>query len=127
MKKEKMKTTDVIETEKETKKRTKRKEVYRVDKKQRRFYIDFKGEDDAHKRLMELLTVVNEKDYGSPIGVKEVLIHSMGKLNPKDLEKIRDSSLTGLEKVERARIEFNEKNDTDFSMEEFLLRRLNLI
>ena len=105
----------------------KKKEVYRVDKKQRRFYIDFKGEDGAHKRLMELLTVVNEKDYGSPIGVKEVFIHSMGKLNPKDLEKIRDSSLSGLEKVERARIEFNEKNDTNFKMEEFLLRRLNLI
>lgn len=107
-------------------KRSVGKEVYRPDRSQRRFYIDLKDDDEVHSELMDTLTMVNEKDYGSPIGIKEVFLFAFRKLNSKDLEKIRDSSLTAAEKLEMARVEFNEKNGTDYSLEEFLLRRLNI-
>lgn len=118
--------SDSVLKNKKRGRKPKPKEDYRLDKEQTRFYIDLKNDQEAQKELIQILEFINKKDFGTPLGVKEVLIHSMNKLTKKDLEKIRDSSLTPIEKVERARVEFNEKHQTNYSMEEFLLRRLNL-
>ena len=53
------------------------KETYRVDKNQTRFYIDLKNDPDSHKRLIKILEFINEKDFGSPLGIKEVFLFSM--------------------------------------------------
>lgn len=47
-------------------------------------------------------------------------------INDKDLEKLKDGSLTEMERVERHLDEYNQKNGTTLSLGEFLIKKLNL-
>jgi hypothetical protein len=63
--------------------------------------------------ITELMGKANQKDYG-----REIIF--------KDLEKIQEATLSDMEKVERALIEFNKKNNSNLSLGEFLVKRLSI-
>lgn len=64
--------------------------------------------------------------YGKEVTFKDLVLFSLPKITNKDIEKIKESSLSEMEKVERLRIEFNAKNSTNLTLGEFLMKKLNI-
>lgn len=93
---------------------------------QTKFFVDVSGEKESMDLIFGLLEKVNNKELGRPITFKDLSLAGLSKLDDKDLKRISESSLTEMEKVERARQEFNQKNGTTLTMGEFLVRQLKI-
>jgi hypothetical protein len=72
------------------------------------------------------LSEANNKSFGREIILKDLIILSLPKLTPKDIERIQENALTDMEKIERLLVEHNEKNKTALTLGEFLVRKLNI-
>ena len=68
----------------------------------------------------------NHELHGREINFKDLALFSVTKLTDKDLEKIQETTLSDMEKVERALIEFNKKNNSNLTLGEFLVKRLSI-
>ncbi len=73
-----------------------------------------------------MLSQANQKDYGREITFKDLVFAALPKLTQKDIEKIQESTLTEMEKVQRALNDYNKKNETNLSLGEFLVRKLGI-
>jgi hypothetical protein len=73
-----------------------------------------------------LLAKSNKKDYGREVTFKDLALFGIEKLTDKDIDKIKDGSLSEMEKVEKALDEYNQKNRTTLSMGEFLVKKLSI-
>jgi len=91
-------------------------------KEQNKFFIDVSKDNLGKDLIVSLLTQANTKSYGREINLKDLVIISLGKLNNKDIEKIQESSLSDMEKVERKCDEYNSKNGTSLSLGEYLTK-----
>lgn len=91
-----------------------------------KFFIDVSKEIETRDLIAKLLSEANNKSYGRPIVLKDLIIASIPKLTPKDIERIQENALTDMEKLERLLIEHNEKNKTNLSLPEFLVKKLNI-
>jgi hypothetical protein len=76
--------------------------------------------------IFNLLLRANQKDYGREIIFKDLVLLALPKLNDKDLEKLQECSLTGMEKVARALDLYNKKNSTSLKLDEYLLLKLGI-
>jgi hypothetical protein len=123
------------EEEREEKKkvgRRKKKEEVRNDvgidenSEKSKFFIDVSKEVETRDLIGKLLSEANNKSYGRPIVLKDLIIASIPKLTPKDIERIQENALTDMEKLERLLIEHNEKNKTNLTLPEFLVKKLNI-
>lgn len=83
-------------------------------------------EVETRDLIGKLLSEANNKSYGRPIVLKDLIIASIPKLTPKDIERIQENALTDMEKLERLLIEHNEKNKTNLTLPEFLVKKLNI-
>lgn len=116
---------------KETKKKVGRKpknqkKEYVLDKKQTKFFVDLSCGKVELDLIFGILERANQKDHGREILFKDLAVYSVTKLTDKDLEKIQESSLNDMEKVERALIEYNKKNNSKLGLGEFLVKRLSI-
>lgn len=93
---------------------------------QTKFFVDVSNEKESLELIFSLLEKANHKEHGRPITFKDVVLCGLAKLTDKDLERIQEASLTEMEKVNRALIEFNQKNSTALSLGEFLVKRLGI-
>lgn len=93
---------------------------------QSRFIMDLRHDKKGLEKVLEALKRVNEKDYGDEVSFKDLCLFAINKLGEKDVERIKDESMTDMEKVEIARKEFNEKSGSTLSLAEFLVKKLNL-
>ncbi|MBT4789934.1 MAG: hypothetical protein HON90_00055 [Halobacteriovoraceae bacterium] len=100
--------------------------VYELNKDKSKFFVDLSKDEKDLKSVQEILVRVNNKKYGTEITFKDIAVYSIAKLIQKDVEKIQESSLTEMEKVERALEEHNLKNKQSLSLGEFLLKKLNI-
>lgn len=50
----------------------------------------------------------------------------MRKLNSKDIDKLKDDSLSEMEKVTKLLNEYNQKNNSNLELGEFLVKKLNI-
>ncbi len=91
-----------------------------------KFFIDVSKEVETRDLIGKLLSEANNKSYGRPIVLKDLIIASIPKLTPKDIERIQENALTDMEKLERLLIEHNEKNKTNLTLPEFLVKKLNI-
>lgn len=91
-----------------------------------KFFIDVSKEFETRDLIGKLLIEANNKSYGRPIVLKDLIIASIPKLTPKDIERIQENALTDMEKLERLLIEHNEKNKTNLTLPEFLVKKLNI-
>lgn len=91
-----------------------------------KFFIDVSKEIETRDLIAKLLSEANNKSYGRPIVLKDLIIASIPKLTPKDIERIQENALTDMEKLDRLLIEHNEKNKTNLSLPEFLVKKLNI-
>jgi hypothetical protein len=83
---------------------------------------EFKTRDLIAKLLQE----ANNKSFGREIVLRDLIISALPKLTNKDIERIQESALTDMEKIERLLIEHNEKNKTTLTLGEFLVKKLNV-
>jgi hypothetical protein len=95
-------------------------------KEQNKFFIDVSKDSESKEMILNLLTQANSKSYGKEIILKDLVLMSLPKLTVKDIEKIQENSLTGMEKVERALDEYNKKSETKLTLEEFLVKKLGI-
>ncbi len=102
------------------------KEEYVLNKEQSKFFVDLSKEDELLKKVQELLIEANNKNYGGEITFKDMALFAIDKLCKKDIEKLKDNSLSEMEKVERSLEEYNQKNGTKLNLGEYLIKKLNL-
>jgi CMP-2-keto-3-deoxyoctulosonic acid synthetase len=99
---------------------------YQINQKQSKFFVDLSNEKESLDLIFRLLAKCNKKNFGSEILFKHLCLYAVSKLTDKDVEKIQESSLSEMEKVERALFEYNSKNNTSLSMGEFLIKKLGI-
>ncbi len=99
---------------------------YVLNKDRSKFFVDLSCEKVELDLIFGLLERANQKDYGREITFKDLALFSVTKLTDKDPEKIQESTLSDMEKVERALIEFNKKNNSNLTLGEFLVKRLSI-
>jgi hypothetical protein len=99
---------------------------YVLNKDRSKFFVDLSCDKVELDLIFGLLERANQKDYGREITFKDLALFSVTKLTDKDLEKIQESTLSDMEKVERALIEYNKKNNSNLSLGEFLVKRLSI-
>ncbi len=102
------------------------KTEYQINSEQTKFFVDLSKEKDSLEQIFNLLRKVNKKNYGREITFKDLAIFGIDKITEKDLDKIKDGSLSEMEKVEKALDEYNQKNGTKLSMGEFLVKKLSI-
>lgn len=95
-------------------------------KDQNKFFIDVSKEPENKELILNFLTQANDKSLGREITFKDIVFAALPKLNSKDIEKLQESCLSEMEKVERALADYNKKNDLQLSMGEFLVRKLGI-
>lgn len=95
-------------------------------KEQNKFFIDVSKEPENKELIQNLLSQANNKTYGREIILKDLVLTSLPKLQAKDIEKIQDESLTKMEKVQRLLDDHNKKTNSNLSLDEFLVKKLNI-
>ena len=97
-----------------------------INQEQTKFFIDLSHEKEFLDLIFSLLAKCNEKDYGRAILFKDVCLYAVSKLTDKDIEKIQETSLGEMEKVQRALDEHNKKSGANLSLGEFLVKKLGI-
>ena len=101
------------------------KEV-QINKEQTKFFVDLSNEPDSLSLIFDFLLKSNEKNFGRPILFKDLCLYAVSKLTAKDVDKIKEQSLSEMEKVEIALLDHNKKTGQSLSMGEFLVKRLGI-
>ena len=91
-----------------------------------RFLADFRRDLESRERVLKLLAEANKKERGRKITFTDIVAYALAKLTPKDLEAIRENSLTDMDKVKQALTEYNQKEDANLELWEFLAKKLKL-
>ena len=93
---------------------------------QNKFIVDVTNEKESKEVIIKVLEQVNDKSFGREINVKEILLILLKKLTNKEIERLQENSLSDKEKIQQAHIEFNQKNNTNLTFDEFLIKRLGI-
>jgi hypothetical protein len=120
---------EIREEEKGKKRGRKRKDekrVYKVNREKSKFFVDMGSNKNQLELVFNLLSKANNKGYGKDINFKELALYSLSKLTDKDIEKIQESSLGEMEKVQRALDDYNLKSKESLSLGEYLVKKLNI-
>jgi len=118
---------EIIEIgKKERRKRENSQEEVMNEDQQYKFFVDLRHDKEVLEQILKMLKDVNNKPYGKEITFKDLAAYAVPKLLPKDLEKIQESSLNEMERVQRLLDEHNEKNKIKLSLGEFLVKKLNI-
>ena len=102
------------------------KRVIEINREQTKFYIDLSRDKKIREKLFNILEKTNDKDYGEIVTFKEVMLLGFNKLTEKDIDKLKESSLSEMEKVQRTVDEYNKKNATNLNLGEYLVKKLNI-
>lgn len=97
-----------------------------INQEQTKFFIDLSNEKESLDLIFGLLKKCNEKDYGRIILFKDLCLYAVTKLTDKDIEKIQETSLGEMEKVQRALDEHNKKTGQILTLGEYLVKKLGI-
>lgn len=129
---EENKSTEGQEEKKRGRKRKDAKENKNEDKEeykdgQDKFFIDVTKDQEAKEMVGKLLVEANNKQFGRPIILKDLLMMALTKLTSKDIEHVQNNTLTHLEKVKKQCFEYNQKNKTNLELGEYLVTVKNIL
>jgi hypothetical protein len=113
-------------TKKKGRKKKGEREKFVVNKEQTKFFVDLTGDKSALTQVFNLLESSNNKGRGSEITFKDLACFGLGLITDKNIEKIKESSLSKMEKVERALEEHNKKNNVNLNLGEYLVKKLSI-
>ncbi|HAZ12509.1 MAG TPA: hypothetical protein DCY86_06945 [Bdellovibrionales bacterium] len=88
--------------------------------------MDASGDKQSLDLIFDLLARCNQKPKGREIIFKDICLLALPKITDKDIERLQESSLSEMEKVQRALEEFNLNNGTNLELGEFLVKKLNI-
>jgi hypothetical protein len=71
--------------------------------------------------------VEDNRAYGREITFKDLAVYAIPKLTARDLERIQETTLSDMERVQKLLDEHNQKNSTSLSMGEFLIKKMNIL
>jgi len=117
---------DVLVEKKKDRKFKNDKEVFKINREKIRFIVDLGSDAEVLGKVFDLLEKANNKEYGREITFKDLVIWGITKINPKDVEKIQECSMTEMEKVERVFNEYKSKTGEGITLGEFLVKKLNI-
>ncbi|MBD66512.1 MAG: hypothetical protein CME62_14970 [Halobacteriovoraceae bacterium] len=101
------------------------KEV-QINKEQTKFFVDLSNKQESLSLIFDFLLKCNEKNYGKPILFKDLCLYAVSKLTAKDIDKIKEQSLSEMEKVEIALLDHNKKTGQSLTLGEFLVKKLGI-
>lgn len=94
---------------------------------QDKFFIDVAKDQEAKELVSKLLSEANNKMFGRPIILKDLVLAALPKLSTKDIEQIQNGVLSNLEKVKKQCFEYNQKNKTNLDLGEYLVSVKNIL
>ena len=100
--------------------------VFVLNMDQSKFFVDLAGDKKSLESVFNLLVKANKKSLGREITFKDLAVLGISKITEKDIESLKEESLTEMEKVERALVKYNSKSGTKLSLGEFLVKKLAL-
>ena len=116
-----------IVTDTESKKPRKRKKTPRPSYEDRkRFVIDRSRIPKVHALALKILTAANKKEQGREVNFEHLAALALAKVRPNDIERLKNESLTDMDKVNLKLIEYNRNNKTNLSLGQFLARELGI-
>ncbi|MFZ4712569.1 MAG: hypothetical protein ACOYL6_02545 [Bacteriovoracaceae bacterium] len=92
---------------------------------QTKFVLDLRSDKKERDKILKILEEANNKDYGREVTIKDLVLLLFTKLTPKDIEKLKEGSVTEMEKVFRMLKDYNQKNGTNLRLSEFLVMKLS--
>lgn len=98
-----------------------------INKEQFKFFVDLSKEQAVLANILLLIREANKRAYGREITFKDLAVYALPRLTPKDLERIQESTLSDMEKVQKLLDEYNQKNSTSLELGEFLVKRMNIL
>lgn len=114
----------------ELKKKGRKKEIQReaqIIKEQSKFFVDLSKEQSTLASIVALIHNANKRAFGREITFKDLVVYALPKLTTKDIERIQESTLSAMERVQKALIEYNQKHSTNLELGEFLVKKMNLL
>lgn len=102
-----------------------KKEVV-INKEQTKFFVDLSHEEESLSLIFDFLLKCNDKSYGSPVLFRDLCVYAISKLNNKDVEKLKEGSLSEMEKIYKTLDEHNKKNGTSLEIGEYLVKKLGI-
>lgn len=93
---------------------------------QKKFFIDYSSEPKKHELVVKLINEANQKNFGKEVIFKDLVDFALKKLTTKDLEKIQESTLGEMDKVQMLLEKHNLKHGTNLNLGEFLVKQLKI-
>ncbi len=93
---------------------------------QKKFFIDYSSEPKKHELVVKLVNEANQKNFGKEVVFKDLVDFALKKLTTKDLEKIQESTLGEMDKVQMLLEKHNLKHGTNLTLGEFLVKQLKI-
>ena len=98
----------------------------KTSKPRKRFVIDEKRTPQIHAMVTKVLEEANTKELGREITFADLTGHALAKLNPNDLDELKTKSLTDMDKIQLELKKYNDDNNSNLSLGQFLVKRLEL-
>lgn len=114
-----------VEAKKNGSRPKKKKEVV-IPKDQKRFFVDYSGDVKNHKLVVSFLEQANKKEHGREVVFKDLVDVALSLVSTKDIERLKESSLDEMDKVQLLLEKHNSKHGTNLSLGEFLVERLKI-
>lgn len=87
---------------------------------QDRFFIDVSDDEKSFELIHGLLNEVNTKKYGRKLILKDLVVVALTRLKQKDLEQLREASLSATDLVKRKTDEYNEAHGTKYGIYDYI-------
>ena len=98
-----------------------------MSKTNKRYILHLKSEEaESLKLVEELINRCNDKDNGREVSFKEVALHALKKLTDKDIEKIKEASLSHWDILEAEHKKYIKKSGQNIDLSQFLVMKLKL-
>ena len=92
----------------------------------KRLIVDFSKRPALHSKVAKLLNSANDKELGRTIDFPDLLEVALKHVTPKDIETLKEQSLTQMDKVSLLLKEYNQKNGTNLDLADFLVKELKI-
>jgi len=120
------KLTDITVKKKRGRKRKNENVLIEENKNRNKYFIDLTKDLESKELINNLINQANKKDFGRKIDLKDLIIFALPKLNIKDLERIQENTLSPIDKLRRAHVDYNQKNQIQLSFNEFLIKKTGI-
>ena len=117
---------DVKEEKKKSRKSKNDKDGFKINKEQTRFIVDLGSDVENLGKIFEQLEKANNKEYGRKISFKDLAVYGITKIKLRDIEKIQESSMTKMEKVERVFNAYKSRIGEGVTLEKLGAKKLNI-